>query len=511
MCQSPIIIANRSRRYCEGLSKRHFSVSCGHCYECQKRLQDDWFVRAFFEYQRIKNNGSCWFPTLSYKDDTLPWYIDNDYPDPLDESKSMFVRPCFSNKDIKRFRDRLRVYLTRAGYDSKNLRFFVACELGGKYGRPHYHVLLFLPFRIPFKKFFAILKKAWPLGRVMFSANYGMLVQSDKAVQYCCKYVSKESTWFRNFGLDKYLNDLVKKAKYDDDFYLKLLEFRKAYRLHFQSMKFGIDGLCVIDKSMLVDDRINLMDYGLDVRKDLDAAFFAIPSYYRRKLTKVKDSFNTERDSALGLEVKRARFADLVCSMADKFQLYFKESSFAEHLSPLQLPFPETQRKIIIDLLSQCAIPPTPYTLAVYALVYSDVVFATDNKDEWPIPILNKSVIDLRYKMSPQDCLQYLLSHAVDFYVESSIKESEVPTPEHCSRFDLDRKHFDAKIDGFHSLPCFAGYDEFINEVSYWESEIGRLVSDSKFKQDDEMYTKAQIMGIFDTKYSYVFKTLFDL
>lgn len=513
MCNHPITIANRSRRFTEGVSKMHLQVPCGYCHECAKLMQDDWFVRAFFEFQRIKKYGSCWFPTLTYDDENLPSWKDDEYIDPLDSSRS-FVRPCFSVKHLKRFRDRFRVYLHRLGYDNTGVRFFVACELGGEFGRPHYHVLIFCPFRISFSVMWKLLHDAWPLGRIGFSSKFGMLVRSDKAVQYCCKYVSKNSSWFRKFGLQDYLWYLIKQYKLKiDGAEEKLKSFRRAYRLHFQSLKFGELGVKNITKEMLVDDRINLFDFGLDARKDLKSCEFRVPLYYKRKLLVMKDKFNTDIPTDLYFDVRRDRFFSLVNSLEDVFMPYFDKSLFVEHFGPLNMDFNylSGQYDQLRDLLADCSVPASPRSLAIYSLVYKDLFFPVDNPDNWEEPLVCKNQIQLRYSMSPEKCLEHLLHCAPFVYAYGKRYEVEEPTPEHKSRFDVDRKFFNSHPLGYGDLPCFHGYENFLTCVSQLESQLGFIVSQSAEKIEDDLFDKSLILGIFNQKYSFLYNSIFEL
>lgn len=511
MCQTPILIANRSRRFTDGVSQRHFKVACGHCYECRKRMQDDWFVRSFFEFQRVRKTGSAWFFTLTYDQQNLPFWIDKNYIDPVDASK-FFVRPCFNPLDLKRFRDRLRVYLSRAGFSIKDIRIFITCELGGEFGRPHYHPLLFLPYRIPFKTLWDIINKAWKKGRVGFSAKHGMLVRSEKAVSYCCKYVSKESFWWRRFRLDEYHAHLVTNAHNDFAGADELLKtFRRYYRTHFQSMRYGLTGVDCVTEKMLVDDRINLLDFGLSPDVTLKNSEFAVPHYYKNKLMKDVDEYNTQRDSKLALSVKELKFNQLVTTIADALRVYFDYNAFRDHFSPLQLSdgLLHDYFNRISDLLSDCALPPTPRVIAIYSLCYQDLNFALYNPDVWPIQFLGVTSVALRYSMSPEDCRSLLLSHACDFYSKKSLYEREIPDEQGKSRFDKDKKFFSAQLPSFGDLPCFKGFDNFLAEISLLEFALGTKLSQSKVAVDDEQYNTALITGVLDNKYCYIFNPVF--
>lgn len=527
MCQSPITVANRSRRYTEGVSKTHFSVPCGHCHECQKRMQDDWFVRSFFEFERVRKKGSCWFFTLTYTDDNLPFYTDDDYKECLldDGVVRSFTRPCFSALHLKRFRDRLRTYLSRAGYDISGIRYFVSCELGGKFGRPHYHPLLFLPFCIPFKQLFDILCKAWPYGRVGFSRKHGMLVKSDRAVQYCCKYVSKDSSWFRHFGLSDYQSKLYIDYKNGvDGAELKLKEFRRCYRLHWQSMCYGVTGVdrCFLSDGLVssdgiqrfVDDRVNLLNFGLDVDEKLRNTEFAIPNYYKRKVLRAPSVDATEVKTDAAYTVSELRYTSLLRAFKDTYDSYFNLEKFREHVAPLGLSDADvlTRFQSLINCFNYNNCFASPASLSLYSLVYHNLPFSLERDgDFWPNPLIKVSSFELRYTMSPRRCYNLLCGVAKDVFVNSSRYEDPVPQPKNKSRFDVDKNHFRHVLPSYADLPCFKGFSNFVNLVSEYETALGSVVSRSSMSRDYDDYRFALLTNVFADKYSFVYSNMYEL
>lgn len=93
-----------------------FELPCGKCDGCAADRARDWSLRLLHESQ-VYRQGT--FLTLTYDDDHLP-------PD----SK-------ISKPDIQAFWDRVR---KRHG---KHLRYFITGEYGEKFGRPHYHAIVF--------------------------------------------------------------------------------------------------------------------------------------------------------------------------------------------------------------------------------------------------------------------------------------------------------------------------------------------------------------------------------
>ena len=95
-------------------------LPCGKCIVCKYKKTLQWMTRAFAE-----NCTSSTFPlyiTLTYNDLGLP------VCGLLKEHCQLFMK-------------RLRKRLSDDGY-SETLRFYLAAEYGGNFGRPHYHLLL---------------------------------------------------------------------------------------------------------------------------------------------------------------------------------------------------------------------------------------------------------------------------------------------------------------------------------------------------------------------------------
>jgi len=90
-------------------------VPCGQCLDCRLRRKRDWAIRIMHEASLHDENS---FLTLTYDDENLP------------EDGSLRVR------DWQLFAKRLR---KRIG----SFRFFHCGEYGERFGRPHYHAILF--------------------------------------------------------------------------------------------------------------------------------------------------------------------------------------------------------------------------------------------------------------------------------------------------------------------------------------------------------------------------------
>lgn len=100
-------------------------IPCGRCLECRLEYSRQWANRCMLEA------GSCqdsWFLTLTYDEDHLPL---ND-----------FYMPTLRHDELSNFMKDLRGFY-QYHYNLKDIRFFGCGEYGGKYGRPHYHVIVF--------------------------------------------------------------------------------------------------------------------------------------------------------------------------------------------------------------------------------------------------------------------------------------------------------------------------------------------------------------------------------
>lgn len=136
---------------------RYMEVPCGYCVACLSNRRSAWTIRLWDEFQRSTNSI---FVTLTYDDAHLP-------------SDGMLERED-PKKFFKRFRKNLNL---------KGLRYLLCGEYGGKFKRPHYHVLMFgLPDN---RDWWSFIQKNWPLGYVsVFDVN-------ASRIGYMTKYLLK--------------------------------------------------------------------------------------------------------------------------------------------------------------------------------------------------------------------------------------------------------------------------------------------------------------------------------
>lgn len=143
-------------------------LPCGQCMACRLNYGKDWSVRIMDE---TKSHDESIFLTLTYDDEHLP-------------------SDCSLHKeDVQKFFKRLRNYVPN------KIRYFIAGEYGDKFGRPHYHAIIFglgvtsdvfqVEYDSKHKGYFGTCS-AWPFGQV-FIGN----VTPDSA-GYVAKYNLKK-------------------------------------------------------------------------------------------------------------------------------------------------------------------------------------------------------------------------------------------------------------------------------------------------------------------------------
>lgn len=101
----------------DGFSHLPVVIPCGQCVGCRLERSRQWAIRCMHEAKMYEVN--C-FVTLTYNDESLP------------------VGGTLVKKDFQDFMKRLRKKL-----GDKKVRYYHCGEYGDRFGRPHYHALLF--------------------------------------------------------------------------------------------------------------------------------------------------------------------------------------------------------------------------------------------------------------------------------------------------------------------------------------------------------------------------------
>lgn len=206
----------------------------------QLSRQRGYAMRACYEYKYCKdNNGVAYFATFTYNDSSV-----------INLSLNGFNYGNFCNN--KSFRLFLVNYLYKKVQRLYNCRFTYFCtgELGegkGKRGyanNPHFHVIFYLyPIDsnslLPTEaEFFTLLRDYWQgkdisdkqryrYGIVSGSKGRSSVINSDDAIQYVSKYVTKDDNYFsKSCKLRQYIVDYFLQLHFtSDDLFYRELDF----------------------------------------------------------------------------------------------------------------------------------------------------------------------------------------------------------------------------------------------------------------------------------------------
>ena len=140
----------------------YIEVPCGRCIACRINKAKEWTGRCLMEYDYWDD---AVYLTLTYDNEHIP--------DDRSVHKSV----------LQKFFKRLRKDL-----DSRPIKYFACGEYGGKFGRCHYHALI---FGLNAYKDYDMIVKAWSFGHVEF----GPVI--PKTIGYVCGYVSKKITDYK--------------------------------------------------------------------------------------------------------------------------------------------------------------------------------------------------------------------------------------------------------------------------------------------------------------------------
>lgn len=340
MCYRPLRIANPSRFYHSDQPK-YISVPCGYCEDCRRVTQNEWFFRAYMEYMDcIGSGGAVYFPTLTYDDDHLP-----SVELPVDDD--ILRVGCFSTEHIRSMMRKMRVYLQRDGYEYKGLKYIVCSEFGDTKGRPHYHMLLFIPFPLSTDYVLDLLRKSWVNGFVGVP-RFGLKLTDIRGVRYAMKYVTKDICFYDIRDVYNISGETPVRTRFsmrdylatDDD---SLKRYRKelckgVLPFHRQSLGFGscflnkIHERCLNDDDLvrfLVDDKWKLCDG--------QSGVFPIPKYYHRKIERIIDE---ETSKLVGCV--RQKFSE-VGSKVKVGRLYESFIRTAKDIKGINQPYIDTQ------------------------------------------------------------------------------------------------------------------------------------------------------------------------
>lgn len=250
-CMAPFIVKNK---VIKNPNNYEYStpVPCGKCPACYKRRASQWSFRLM---QEDKVATSAYFLTLTY--DTENVYITpRGYMGLAPRGQKGIGRkgqPTYLRTDIQLFFRRLRK--NQNGNAKSGIKYFAVGEYGGKFKRPHYHVILYnaelklMVSATDYKVLMAtgldgkthVRSPFWPYGTITVGKVEGA------SIGYCLVYISKPSKIpqhanddrspefaYISKGLGKsYLTPAVrswhkKKAAQGDGMYVNLVDGRKV-------------------------------------------------------------------------------------------------------------------------------------------------------------------------------------------------------------------------------------------------------------------------------------------
>ena len=225
------------------LEPGHFLVPCGRCIACRINKQQEWSVRMLYELEVAKK---AVFATFTYSNEFLP--------------ADLSLRP----DDLMLFWKRLRKRLDR------KIKYFACGEYGGRFGRPHYHAIIF-GMDILDDDDMASLRASWPFGFVHCGTA---TVQSMK---YVAKYI------FKKYGGDREVSE------YDG----RVTPFQRVSK--------GIGLTFALKEGDKIKQRLFVSVNGAKV---------PVPRYFRSKLGIVKEDYK-----------------DVIKSMYDKDLLFYEKKN----------------------------------------------------------------------------------------------------------------------------------------------------------------------------------------
>lgn len=339
-CLRPLTIINPAKKV--GILGGHrftLSVPCGQCSECKKRLNNEWYFRAYYETKvTLDKGGFVLFDTLTYSPKCLP-HLHHHFKD----VPKLLDFPCFNRMDVRHFFMRLRSRLMYLGFDvADNLKYFLSSEYGTdptKTHAPHYHVLFYstIPNLDCLTLSYAI-SDSWQFGRTDGAKyNGGLYVKNKRvvtsdagfpAIQGVCKYVTKYVMKDSEFE-EQINNRLVSLCKlreldpvsFDGRKFLRDVR-RVACQFHLQSKGFGAAFLKYNSVEDVFENGVIRVPDSISTLR-----FLPLPMYYRRKIfyDMVKDFRGARcwKLNQLGIAWKVDRIRDGVIKLAQRFTDWF--------------------------------------------------------------------------------------------------------------------------------------------------------------------------------------------
>lgn len=377
MCYRPLHLINNTRHFDVNSSKVFRSVPCGHCGECNTKLQNSFEARVYYEYlDTVQKGGYVFFQTFTYNEECCPW--------------SHGIR-VFSRRDIRLFTKNLNNEWTKRFGSRDGLKYFITCEYGGTTYRPHYHALFFITQPISVEEFAKITEDRWSRYDLKGNAlSIGFcdtnnpdpkkrhapsqrVVNAQGALSYVSKYVCKD------FDFDKMLAGQAEMTDCHLDCDVSALkpdEKKEIFPFHRQSNGLGLCMKDMIPYEDLVDGKVKIPD-SVKVEK-----YVSLPQYIDRK---VFYDYNPDdkcfKLNEAGVEMKKVRDAhnreyvkkSILFILNNMEQMYSLASSAIDKKLPCFSDWADA-RLAMHDLLAGRSLD----NLVTYIQYYKDLVIPHD-------------------------------------------------------------------------------------------------------------------------------------
>lgn len=175
-------------------------VPCGYCPACRYNQRVGWTFRIS---EQAKHSKEAWFITLTYDEENIPILsaegeiLRGSDKNRSDRMESLDVEDVvrFINSVKKRqkrtYRDFINTALTPSeAIAEPKISYYLVGEYGGKYGRPHYHLIVFNLWQSIAKEL--ELEKIWKKGRIETeSAN-------PRLIHYITGYLHEKSDYVKD-------------------------------------------------------------------------------------------------------------------------------------------------------------------------------------------------------------------------------------------------------------------------------------------------------------------------
>lgn len=267
-------------------------VPCGNCHHCRMSKVSDWITRltAHAKYHKFVYFVTLTFREFSSKTPSCLIQETNSVCHNININHRFQLSPLTLNKSI------LQKFFKRLRKSGHKFSYFAVGEYGHKFGRPHYHIILYSQNEISKLSLY----KAWSLQGYVFGnidcqnlyQNGTLNADSGKnAFNYVCKYMFKRFN-FDDLPTIKYLNNLLLNSyKYEKNIDLfqeiKVSDIKKDAKFMASFYKrYGNFSLCskrpFIGSQYFYEnvERFKARDYRLFGLSDR----LSFPRFYKRKI-----------------------------------------------------------------------------------------------------------------------------------------------------------------------------------------------------------------------------------